>query len=48
MIGKPVPAQIEHAVQVLVQDNLDLACAVVQKAFLPPFLFFLIYLFLYL
>ena len=41
--GKPVPAQIEHAIQVIVQDNLELACGVVQKAaadaslrFFPP------------
>lgn len=30
--NKPVPAHIEHAIHTIVADNLDLACAVVQKA----------------
>lgn len=28
--GKPIPAHLEHAIQTVVADNLELACAVVQ------------------
>lgn len=30
--SKPVPTALENAIHTIVQDNLDLACAVVQKA----------------
>lgn len=30
--GKPIPAHLEHAIQTIVADNLELACTVVQKA----------------
>jgi len=30
--GKPIPAPLEHAIQTVVTDNLELACTVVQKA----------------